>query len=64
MDIEHFQGAAPVDYQERVAIFRTYCCDKITAPSHITASTLKRNRSKLDHGPRQHNNNHNKLLTY
>ncbi|TWW63283.1 hypothetical protein D4764_03G0002910 [Takifugu flavidus] len=26
----------PVDYQERVAIFRTYCRDKITAPSHIT----------------------------
>ncbi|TWW74413.1 hypothetical protein D4764_14G0004160 [Takifugu flavidus] len=25
----------PVDYQERVAIFRTYCRDKITAPSHI-----------------------------
>ncbi|TWW63271.1 hypothetical protein D4764_03G0002790 [Takifugu flavidus] len=29
MDIEHFQG-------ERAAIFRTYCRDKITAPSHIT----------------------------
>ncbi|TWW78125.1 Leucine-rich repeat flightless-interacting protein 2 [Takifugu flavidus] len=26
----------PADYQERVAIFRTYCRDKITAPSHIT----------------------------
>ncbi|TWW74411.1 hypothetical protein D4764_14G0004140 [Takifugu flavidus] len=26
----------PVDYQKRVAIFRTYCRDKITAPSHIT----------------------------
>ncbi|TWW59303.1 hypothetical protein D4764_06G0008330 [Takifugu flavidus] len=26
----------PADYQERVAIFRTYCSDKITAPSHIT----------------------------
>ncbi|TWW81695.1 hypothetical protein D4764_01G0015100 [Takifugu flavidus] len=25
----------PVDYQEKVAIFRTYCRDKITAPSHI-----------------------------
>ncbi|TWW64327.1 hypothetical protein D4764_03G0013350, partial [Takifugu flavidus] len=24
------------DYQERVAIFRTYCRDKITVPSHIT----------------------------
>ncbi|TWW67222.1 hypothetical protein D4764_02G0002630, partial [Takifugu flavidus] len=23
------------DYRERVAIFRTYCCDKITVPSHI-----------------------------
>ncbi|TWW63294.1 hypothetical protein D4764_03G0003020 [Takifugu flavidus] len=26
----------PADYQERVAIFHTYCRDKITAPSHIT----------------------------
>ncbi|TWW77400.1 hypothetical protein D4764_12G0007900 [Takifugu flavidus] len=26
----------PVDYQERVAIFRTYCRNKITTPSHIT----------------------------
>ncbi|TWW57366.1 hypothetical protein D4764_07G0000850 [Takifugu flavidus] len=25
----------PADYQERVATFRTYCRDKITAPSHI-----------------------------
>ncbi|TWW81776.1 hypothetical protein D4764_01G0015910 [Takifugu flavidus] len=25
----------PTDYQERVVIFRTYCHDKITAPSHI-----------------------------
>ncbi|TWW70763.1 ADP-ribosyl cyclase/cyclic ADP-ribose hydrolase 1 [Takifugu flavidus] len=25
----------PADYQERAAIFRTYCRDKITAPSHI-----------------------------
>ncbi|TWW64243.1 hypothetical protein D4764_03G0012510 [Takifugu flavidus] len=25
----------PVDYQERAAIFRTYCREKITAPSHI-----------------------------
>ncbi|TWW62659.1 hypothetical protein D4764_04G0013060 [Takifugu flavidus] len=25
----------PADYQERAAIFRTYCCDKITPPSHI-----------------------------
>ncbi|TWW77656.1 hypothetical protein D4764_12G0010460 [Takifugu flavidus] len=26
----------PADYQERVAIYRTYCHDKITTPSHIT----------------------------
>ncbi|TWW70766.1 ADP-ribosyl cyclase/cyclic ADP-ribose hydrolase 1 [Takifugu flavidus] len=25
----------PTDYQERAAIFRTYCHDKITTPSHI-----------------------------
>ncbi|TWW61001.1 hypothetical protein D4764_05G0010910 [Takifugu flavidus] len=25
----------PADYQERVAIFCTYCHDKITAPNHI-----------------------------
>ncbi|TWW81817.1 Carbonic anhydrase-related protein 10 [Takifugu flavidus] len=32
----HPPKALPADYQERVAIFRTYCRDKITAPSHIT----------------------------
>ncbi|TWW73688.1 hypothetical protein D4764_15G0010840 [Takifugu flavidus] len=26
----------PADYQERAAIFRTYCRNKITAPNHIT----------------------------
>ncbi|TWW62330.1 Membrane-associated guanylate kinase, WW and PDZ domain-containing protein 3 [Takifugu flavidus] len=29
-------GTYDADYQERVAIFRTYCRDKITVPSHIT----------------------------
>ncbi|TWW67299.1 hypothetical protein D4764_02G0003400 [Takifugu flavidus] len=31
----HF-NRLPTDYQERLAIFHTYCRDKITAPSHIT----------------------------
>ncbi|TWW59419.1 VPS10 domain-containing receptor, partial [Takifugu flavidus] len=32
----HLDERLPADYQERVAIFRTYCRDKITVPSHIT----------------------------
>ncbi|TWW73496.1 hypothetical protein D4764_15G0008900 [Takifugu flavidus] len=31
----------PADYQERVAIFRTYCRDKITAPSHIYEAAIQ-----------------------
>ncbi|TWW81721.1 hypothetical protein D4764_01G0015360 [Takifugu flavidus] len=40
----------PADYQERVAIFRTYYRDKITAPSHIYEAAA----GKLYHHMRIH----------
>ncbi|TWW77623.1 hypothetical protein D4764_12G0010130 [Takifugu flavidus] len=36
MDLLGDLESVPADYQERVAIFRTHCRNKITAPSHIT----------------------------